>query len=359
MAERRVLQPGEPAPWFVARCTSNERYHFDTVGGRYVVLCFLGSAREAYARALVAGFEAHRGHFDDLRACFFGISIDPADEREGRLKEKLPGYRHIWDFKRGVSAAYGAITPEGRYLPCSFLLDPALRVIAIVPIDAKQPPEHHVAAMMRLLSEQPPVAPEALAGPAAPVLVVPRVFEPEFCRELVAYYESNQADESGFMREQDGKTVLALDAQFKRRRDCAVRDERLRVECRTRLVNRLKPEIHKAFQFDATYAERYIVSCYSGTEGGFFKAHRDNTTKGTAHRRFAVTLNLNTGEYEGGGLRFPEFGQQTYVAPLGGAVVFSCSLLHEALPVTRGLRYAFLPFLYDEAGAKLREENLK
>jgi hypothetical protein len=32
--------------------------------------------------------------------------------------------------------------------------------------------------------------------------------------------------------------------------------------------------------------------------------------------------------------------------------------MHEALPVTRGRRYAVLPFLYDESGAKLREANL-
>ena len=37
--------------------------------------------------------------------------------------------------------------------------------------------------------------------------------------------------------------------------------------------------------------------------------------------------------------------------------VFSCSLLHEATRVTRGVRYATLPFLYDEAAAKLREEG--
>ncbi len=38
-------------------------------------------------------------------------------------------------------------------------------------------------------------------------------------------------------------------------------------------------------------------------------------------------------------------------------MVFSCSLLHQALPVTAGRRYAFLPFLYDDAAAKLREAN--
>jgi predicted 2-oxoglutarate/Fe(II)-dependent dioxygenase YbiX len=119
------------------------------------------------------------------------------------------------------------------------------------------------------------------------------------------------------------------------------------------------PEIHKAFQFSATRIERYIVACYASSDSGHFRAHRDNTTKGTAHRRFAVSLNLNTGEYEGGLLRFPEFGQQLYAPPAGGAVVFSCSLLHEATPVTAGYRYVFLPFLYDDDAARIRQQNLE
>jgi hypothetical protein len=44
---------------------------------------------------------------------------------------------------------------------------------------------------------------------------------------------------------------------------------------------------------------------------------------------------------------------------LGGALVFSCSLLHEATPMIKGKRYVFLPFLYDDIAAKIREENLK
>lgn len=38
-------------------------------------------------------------------------------------------------------------------------------------------------------------------------------------------------------------------------------------------------------------------------------------------------------------------------------MVFSCSLLHAVTKVTSGKRYAFLPFLYDDAAAKIREEN--
>ncbi len=41
----------------------------------------------------------------------------------------------------------------------------------------------------------------------------------------------------------------------------------------------------------------------------------------------------------------------------GAALVFSGALLHMVTPVTRGRRFAFLPFLYDEAAAALRERN--
>lgn len=38
-------------------------------------------------------------------------------------------------------------------------------------------------------------------------------------------------------------------------------------------------------------------------------------------------------------------------------MVFSCSLLHQVSKMTRGKRYAFVPFLYDEAAARIREQN--
>ncbi|MBW8879886.1 MAG: 2OG-Fe(II) oxygenase, partial [Asticcacaulis sp.] len=79
-------------------------------------------------------------------------------------------------------------------------------------------------------------------------------------------------------------------------------------------------------------------------------------TKGTAHRRFAVSINLNN-DFEGGELSFPEYGPRGFKPPVGGAVVFACALLHAVSPVTRGRRYAFLPFLYDDAAAAIREAN--
>jgi hypothetical protein len=39
-------------------------------------------------------------------------------------------------------------------------------------------------------------------------------------------------------------------------------------------------------------------------------------------------------------------------------VVSSCSFLHEVSRVTGGRRFAFLPFLYDDAAARVREANI-
>lgn len=350
-----VPLPGDAAPWFSARSTNNARYMFHTAAGRYVLLGFFGAARRPEVDEALRLLAAQRDRFDDRQISFFGVSVDPSDEAEGRLQQSLPGIRYFWDFDLAVSKLYGATRPDAMpgptlaYRSYWLLLDPMLRAVRAMPITA-------TAEMMALIASLPPLAEESQT---APVLVLPRVLEPELCRELIARYESGETHDSGFMRDVDGKTTLLLDHSHKRRADYHIQDEELQAALRLRVQRRLIPEIAKAFQFHVTRMERYIVCCYDGASGGHFRPHRDNTTKGTAHRRFAVTINLNAEDYEGGDLRFPEFGPRTYRAPTGGAVVFACSLLHEALPVTSGKRYAFLPFLYDDAAAKLREENLK
>jgi peroxiredoxin/predicted 2-oxoglutarate/Fe(II)-dependent dioxygenase YbiX len=356
------LQVGGPVPQFEARTPQTPRFHFDTVAGRHVVLCFFGSASDPLVQRLLEQVLRRRSVFDGQNVAFFGVSIDPEDERSGRVRDALPGIHLFWDFDAKVSRAYGAAAAlDGdpsvqRYRRFSLVLDQRLRVVAIVPLGAE--PERHVELLMEALNTLPsPDAPPDV--PTAPILIVPRLFEPELCQALIRYYEERGGGESGFMREIDGKTVGVFDHSHKRRRDEEITDESLRKACMVRIHDRLLPEILKAYQYAATRIERYIVACYEAETGGHFRAHRDNTTKGTAHRKFAVSLVLNSGEFEGGGISFPEFGRRGYCPPAGGAVVFSCSLLHEVSPVTRGKRYAFLPFLYDDAAARLRQENLQ
>lgn len=341
---------GDPVPWFSLPTAANPDFKFHSVGGRYVVLCFFGSAGEPAARARLQAVLAHAALFDDQRMAFFGVSADPADRDEGRVREAKAGVHYFFDLDGAVSRQFRPADGMG----ITYVLDPTLRVIAALRFDD---PRGHDARLAALLANLPSPDHHAGVETHAPVLIVPRVFEPALCRRLIALYESRGGVDSGFMREADGKTVAVIDHNFKKRQDCGIDDPELRDALMRRIHRRLVPEIAKAFQFNATRMERYIVACYDADSGGFFRAHRDNTTKGTRHRRFAVTINLNAEEYEGGDLRFPEYGTRSYRAPTGGAVVFSCSLLHEALPVTRGRRFAFLPFLYDDAAAREREAN--
>ena len=65
-----VLGPGDPAPWFSQRSTSNPKYVFDTAAGRWLVLCFFGSAGDPASRAVLDQVLAHRDLFDDEQASF-------------------------------------------------------------------------------------------------------------------------------------------------------------------------------------------------------------------------------------------------------------------------------------------------
>ena len=342
------LSIGEFAPMFAAPTRTNKQFHFNTLAGRYVLLAFLPSDPTRRTAALAA-FEAIRPRFDDrLATAFFCAGTDGPDAAPA---DQIPGQRWFFDPDGTVARLYGANDSAGEEPPCWILLDPALRVMGRAALTEPQ-------ALFALINDLQSVDGHAGTAINAPVLIVPRVFDTALCRRLIVHYDAQGGQPSGVMRDVDGKTVGVLDP-MKNRRDVNVDAiPELRTEIMGRLERALIPMIQRAYQFRATRLERYLVACYDAAEGGYFRPHRDNETFGTAHRRFAVSINLNAEDYEGGDLRFPEFGSRTYRPPTGGAVVFCCSLLHEATAVTKGRRYAFLPFLYDEAGQTIRQENL-
>ena len=341
-------QPGDYAPWFHAKALSgSDRYAFHSVGGRHVLMLFFGTASQPEGRAALEVVTKNRQLFDDDKAIFFGITVDPSDVTDNRIEQSLPGLRHFLDYDRAVSRLYGAVLDGETYQPFWLLLDRELRIVARYPVDKGDDAIDELRRRVGTVVEG-----------WAPVLTVPDVFDVSLCRHLIDLYENDGGTPSGFMRDVNGKTTHILDDHFKQRRDTTIEDPKLVQLLSQRIARGIAPAIERAFAFKATRIERHIVACYEAGKG-HFRPHRDNTTFGTAHRRFAVTINLNAENYEGGDLRFPEFGNRTYRAPTGGAVVFSCSLLHEATPVTKGRRFAFLPFLYDEDARAIREANFE
>ena len=355
-----LLATGDPAPWFTQRSLGNPTYSFNTAAGRYIVLCFFGSAADVEGRAALTFVDTHNRLFDDTHLCVYGVSLDPEDEAQGRFRERIPGIRFFLDFDGTISRLFGAVPREWRpehgraaLHRMWVVLDPMLRVLSVFPLVGG---DLGMNALLDCLRHLPPVGIVGGVEIPTPVLILPNVFEPEFCAKLISLYEASGGTETGFMREIEGKTVGLLDASHKRRRDYVIKDAAIIRETQLRFQRRIVPEIRKVHQFNVTRMERYIVSCYSAEDGGHFAPHRDNTTKGTAHRRFAVSINLND-DFDGGQLGLPEYGPRTFKMPPGGAAVFSCSLLHKVTPVTRGRRYAFLPFLYDDEAAKIRKAN--
>lgn len=335
----RPLLFGEALPLLHVNSNRNERFALGSLAGRNILVCAIKNADDTSAKVALSAISPAATD-ESTRVCAV-FSVGQWSPELEALKQK----RLVFEDAEAADKCglFDPREPPGRWI----LFDPSLRVVAVWKLE-------DAATALRVLDGAP--RPDV----NAPILVVDKVFEPAFCARLIQYFKDRGSESSGITQQDPtGRTFVKLDEAFKRRSDCLIEEAELRDAAIQRLYWRLAPMIERAFMWKPTRVERYLVAAYDAENGGFFRPHRDNTTKGTAHRRFAVTINLNTDEYDGGDLRFPEFGPRTYRAPTGGAVVFSCAILHEATPVTRGTRYAFLPFLYDDAAAKVREANNK
>jgi predicted 2-oxoglutarate/Fe(II)-dependent dioxygenase YbiX len=237
----------------------------------------------------------------------------------------------------------------GATRPSVVIIGADMRLVAVLEGDALE----RALSICREMQERS--RPEEVSA-QVPVLMVRDVLDAALCRRLIGYWSSGNKQSDDVSSRQRGQQLT--DQMIKKRTDVAVTDPDLLATLRKLISRRVTVEIHKAFNFVANHHETFRIGCYDATDGGYFRRHRDNTTPFTAHRRFAMSLNLNTGEYEGGQIRFPEYGRQCFRPDVGAAVIFSCSLLHEALPVTDGRRFALFSFFYDDAGAREEQEMM-
>jgi predicted 2-oxoglutarate/Fe(II)-dependent dioxygenase YbiX len=333
-------QPGDSA--FLLN-TGRHRLAFDPFPGGAIVLAFLGSATDLAAEATLSAISAHRRLVDDGEATFFAVLAESGSGPEIALEARFPSIVFLWDGDE-MARAFGA---DRSWV----ILDPMLRVVDVAALD-------QVNLVLARLSGA--TRPKAASDPcpAAPILALTNVFEPELCAHLVDSFEYAGGRDSGFMQHMGGRSVEKFDNSWKRRRDFHLTDATLIANLRARIGRRICPEIKKAFQMRPTRIERDLVACYDAETGGHFGPHRDDTGRAVAHRRFAVSINLNA-DFEGGEISFPEYSPRTFKATPGTAIVFSASILHEVSRVTRGRRYVFLTFLFDEEAERLREANLR
>ncbi len=339
-------ETGDIAPRLALRRRSGGEFDIfaDDEAGRFHVLVFVGALARPRAAAAVNAFADSRDVLDELQVHLHLVLPSAEAERAGSAPFPVlidpdgAAFRRI-GLAAGIDgAAVLAVGPNGHVLARldgKFQGDPAVAVLERV---------RPMAAKRRA---------EGVPASHPPVLVVPDVLSPEDCRRLISIYamQGQEFVEPGHNQLQGRTTDCKMRIPEYGRNDridhwvCAPANNAV---IDRRLVPRLMPEIQKAFNYKVTRHERYRIACYEGYRGGSQHGHRDNTLPFVAHRRFAVTVNLNADEYEGAELRFPEFSEAAYKTPTGAAIVFSCSLLHEVMAMRSGRRFALLAFLFGE-----------
>lgn len=350
-AERRVPEAGDRLPDFVLPSGPQQARSFlDCFTGPPAVLLLAPAMHRDRVLDALQAISADAGTRPGLAPTMLVIEQGPVGEKPAAASAET-----IWLFDPEGKASTALLAPQSAQREAAIVLDREQRILA------RRESLANIGSWVNdLLAAKVLDFTDQQLGFHAPVLTVRDVLEPALCRRLIEDWAKDHKEGSVRQAKDGAGAILdaaeaGVDHEVKKRLDHFPGPEMTQL-LGQRVQDRIGPELWRAFRYRSPYLERFIVGCYQAGRGDYFRPHRDNSTPGTRHRAFALTINLND-DYEGGGLRFPEYGGALYVTPPGGAVVFSCSLLHEAAPVTKGTRYVALSFLVDPQAAQQRRQR--
>jgi peroxiredoxin/predicted 2-oxoglutarate/Fe(II)-dependent dioxygenase YbiX len=318
----------------------------DDVSGNYLLLLVLDAPMTPSARALLDRSKQIMADAASAGCKIFAVTPLKSQDNAALARDLELPFPLLSDPERAIFALFGAASERS---PVMVVVRPNHHVMALLTGSEAEQPENAIAVIRRDADNRRSRQVER----HPPVLIVPDVLSRKDCEHLITVFTLQ-----GNVWVEPGHGTQNMTSDYKMRiPDYGRRDRvdhwvinqattRFIVE---RLSARLFPEIEKAFQYRVTRFERFRIGCYEGERGGEAHGHRDNTTAMVAHRRFACSINLNSENFEGGELRFPEYGGHLYRPESGSAIAFSSSLLHEPLPVTAGRRYVLLAFLFGES----------
>lgn len=308
----------------------HELYNTDLTGGP-ILLLIAGSDPDGTLRTITEQL----GSFEGAHCYIL------TDANIGRLTADAAAHGFIALDDPGSGAGNAYLQASGLTAPALFALDPNQRIVAC----AGAPDLSAFAEIARTAFERiAPRDPPRMIVQQAPVLFVPEVLSDEDCARLIEAWRVGEKRENVVDTSSGQTTAKGGRSEVKRRSDVVI-DGPLERHLLVTLMPRLAPEIERVYAFDKEWGfEKFRVGCYEAENSGFFRPHRDNPSDALSHRQFAASFNLNDG-YEGGYLRFPEYGVDHYAPPKGGVLIFSCGLLHEVVPITSGRRYTLLTFV--------------
>ena len=332
------LTIGDRAPDFVLPSPEGTFFMFyERARGRPMVMVFYPGRQAA---AGIDAFVRRQADLESLGIDIFAVNLDSPEQNAALAAPFL-----VWsDPKGAITNGYldgAGIAAGDREQTVAFVLDANQRILDIV----SGAGDGVADRVWTFFADLPSPPAGTILHAIAPVLVLPALIDLDMCRSLIDRWHRDGHEEGTVGSVIGGTEFDRVYTASKKRRDHRIMDMAVHRHLQRMIGRRIAPELEKAFHFEGFRFDRFLVVCYDSDRGDYFRAHRDNLSSETADRAFAMTLNLNAEEYEGGELVFPEFGPHRYRAGTGGAVIFSCSLVHEALPVTKGARFALLTFL--------------
>ena len=190
----------------------------------------------------------------------------------------------------------------------------------------------HVSIESLLISHSQIDQTDRLASPP-PILIIPQALTNQLCMDLV---------EKGYSCE---RQRFIYNSSHKSRQHIVCDDEECRKIDRIFLKSVI-PEVEKVFCCEINQREPYKICSYDADSRGFLSDHRDSDPPYT-HRRLGMSVTLND-DFQGGELLFPEYRRLTEITPSKSAIVFSGQLMHSVSPVTQGMRWSLVTFLFNK-----------
>ncbi len=333
------LEIGDLMPHFELPNVGGKKHAIEKYVGKPTLLFFMSFAQLQNDKIFFQAFEEAIFTHSKLD-CWIVFVVNASPEAVLEYQTKTKFSHRLWGDKNGEVARALAIASEGQ----GFLLDSKLQIKKLY--QDMQSASTAIAmvndAMSYQQAYQKKYSQRFIVEEVAPVLMVPNVFLADFCERLIAAFHAGDSYKG---------TVGASESESykpsrKIRQDWVVTEPFLS-EIDDKLRRALFPEIERIYGFMPSFRENYKVGLYRADEEGFFYAHRDNFEPSLGYRRIALTINLND-DYDGGELRFPEYGEHLYRPTQGGAIAFSCSMMHEVKKVTSGNRFMLVGFFHGE-----------
>src|SRR4051812_12095328 len=190
------LAIGEAAPFLTLRTNLEPRAEFGNLAGRHVLVCAFGSAAALMAGPALGALEARAGLHDWGERMLLGVTSCAANAGDARLARLWGRTLVAEDADAAAARAWRLLRegPGGRSMtPAWMLLDPMLRLLALWPLVAAE-------AALDAFAALPRAEDHAGAPLFAPVLLVPRIFELEFCRRLIDHHATQGSFASGVTR---------------------------------------------------------------------------------------------------------------------------------------------------------------